>query len=165
MAQPVVIVILLAFVLLVLPSLLSTYYIDASTQVAIYAIVAMGLGLLVGRVGLVSLGQAAVLAIGAWVAARILFATSLPFPLVLLGSGLITMVLGTLVGLPALRLSGLYLALITLMLAGRSRSSWPRPISPTAATASSATTAARFTSRRFAARASPQARPRTSAIR
>ena len=36
----------------------------------------------------------------------------------LLGAGLITMVLGTLVGLPALRLSGLYLALITLMLAG-----------------------------------------------
>jgi branched-chain amino acid transport system permease protein len=82
MAQPVVILILLAFVLLVLPSLLSTYYIDASTQVAIYAIVAVGLGLLVGRVGLVSLGQAAVLAIGAWVAARILFATSLPLPLV-----------------------------------------------------------------------------------
>jgi branched-chain amino acid transport system permease protein len=86
--------------------------------VAIWSIVALGLGLLVGRVGLVSLGQAAVLALGAWVAARILFATSLPYPLVLLAAGLITMVLGTLVGLPALRLSGLYLALITLMLAG-----------------------------------------------
>ena len=104
--------------LLALPSLLSTYYVDASTQTAIYAIVALGLGVLVGRVGMVSLGQAAVLAIGAWVAARILFATGLPFPFVLLASGLITMVLGTLVGLPALRLSGLYLALITLMLAG-----------------------------------------------
>ena len=74
--------------------------------------------MLVGRVGLVSLGQAAVLAIGAWVAARLLFATSLPFEVVLLMTGLITMVLGTLVGLPALRMSGLYLALITLMLAG-----------------------------------------------
>ncbi|MGH2884710.1 MAG: ABC transporter permease subunit, partial [Solirubrobacteraceae bacterium] len=115
MAQPAVALVLLLFVLLVLPSLFSTYYIDASTQVAIYAIVALGLGVLVGRVGLVSLGQAAVLAIGAWVAARILFASSMPFPLVLLCSGLITMVLGTLVGLPALRLSGLYLALITLM--------------------------------------------------
>ena len=102
-----------------LPHLLSLYYIDAMTQVAIYSIVALGLGVLVGRVGLVSLGQAAVLAIGAWVAARLLFATSLPYPLVLLEAGLITMVLGTLVGLPALRLSGLYLALITLMLAGR----------------------------------------------
>jgi branched-chain amino acid transport system permease protein len=116
--RPVVILLLLLFVLLVLPSLLSTYYVDASTQTAIYAIVALGLGVLVGRVGMVSLGQAAVLAIGAWVAARLLFATGLPFPVVLLASGLITMVLGTLVGLPALRLSGLYLALITLMLAG-----------------------------------------------
>ncbi|HYB29231.1 MAG TPA: branched-chain amino acid ABC transporter permease [Solirubrobacteraceae bacterium] len=116
--RPVVIAALFLFVLLALPSLFSTYYIDASTQTAIYAIVALGLGVLVGRVGMVSLGQAAVLAIGAWVAARLLFATGLPFPVVLLASGLITMVLGTLVGLPALRLSGLYLALITLMLAG-----------------------------------------------
>ena len=44
--------------------------------------------------------------------------TGIPFPLVLLIAGLITMVLGTIVGLPALRLSGLYLALITLMMAG-----------------------------------------------
>ncbi|MGH2857920.1 MAG: branched-chain amino acid ABC transporter permease [Solirubrobacteraceae bacterium] len=116
--RPAVIAALLAIVLLILPSALSLYYVDASTQVAIYAIVALGLGLLVGRVGLVSLGQAAVLAVGAWVAARLLFATSLPFEVVLLLSGLITMVIGTGVGLPALRLSGLYLALITLMLAG-----------------------------------------------
>ncbi|MGH2930156.1 MAG: branched-chain amino acid ABC transporter permease, partial [Solirubrobacteraceae bacterium] len=116
--RPAVILALLAIVLLVLPAVLSLYYIDASTQVAIYAIVALGLGLLVGRVGLVSLGQAAVLAVGAWIAARLLFATSLPFEVVLLLSGLITMVIGTGVGLPALRLSGLYLALITLMLAG-----------------------------------------------
>jgi branched-chain amino acid transport system permease protein len=52
------------------------------------------------------------------VAARLSYATGLPFPIVLLLSGLITIGLGTLVGLPALRLSGLYLALITLMLAG-----------------------------------------------
>jgi branched-chain amino acid transport system permease protein len=113
-----VIAALLAFVLAALPSMLSGYYVDAVTQVTIYSIVSLGLGMLVGRVGLVSLGQAAVLAMGAWVAARLLFATSLPFPVVLLAAGLITMVLGTLVGLPALRMSGLYLALITLMLAG-----------------------------------------------
>jgi branched-chain amino acid transport system permease protein len=116
--RPGVIAVLLLFVLLALPSMLSLYYVDAMTQVVVYSIVALGLGLLVGRVGMVSLGQAAVLALGAWVAARLLFATSLPYPLVLLASGLITMVLGTLVGLPALRLRGLYLALITLMLAG-----------------------------------------------
>ena len=118
LARPAVIVALLLFVLLALPEIVSLYYVDALTQVAIYSVVALGLGMLVGRVGLVSLGQAAVLALGAWVAARLLFATSLPFEIVLVPAGLITMVLGTIVGLPALRMSGLYLALITLMLAG-----------------------------------------------
>jgi branched-chain amino acid transport system permease protein len=118
LVRPVVTAALVIFALLAIPSLFSLYYVDAWTQVAIYSIVTLGLGLLVGRVGMVSLGQGAVLALGAWVAARLLFATGLPYPFVLLGAGLITMVLGTLVGLPALRLSGLYLALITLMLAG-----------------------------------------------
>jgi branched-chain amino acid transport system permease protein len=109
---------LYAFVLFGLPPLLSTYWTDVVTAVAIYSVVALGLNMLMGRVGLVSLGQIAVLALGAWVSARLLFGTGLPFPIVLLLAGLITMVLGSLIGLPALRLSGLYLALITLMLAG-----------------------------------------------
>jgi branched-chain amino acid transport system permease protein len=113
-----VIAALLAFVLLGLPPLLSAYWIDVVTLTAIYSVVALGLGLLMGRVGLVSLGQISILALGGWVAARLAFATGIPFPLVVLSAGLITAVLGTLVGLPALRLSGLYLALITLMLAG-----------------------------------------------
>src|SRR5215204_7533710 len=109
---------LLALVLLALPARMSAYWTSVATQVAIFSVVSLGLGLLIGRVGMVSLGQVAVLALGAWVGARLSFATGLPFPIVLLLTGLITMVLGTLVGLPALRLSGLYLALITLMLAG-----------------------------------------------
>jgi branched-chain amino acid transport system permease protein len=113
-----VIVVFLLIVLVGLPPLLSTYWIDVLTSVAIYSVVALGLNVLMGRVGMVSLGQIAVLALGAWIGARLLFATGLPFPIVLLMSGLLTMVLGTLIGLPALRLSGLYLALITLMLAG-----------------------------------------------
>jgi branched-chain amino acid transport system permease protein len=112
------IVVLMLVALLVLPAIMSDYYIVAMTQVSIYTIAALGLGVLVGRVGLVSLGQAAVLAIGAWISARLLFASSIPFELVLLIAGVITMVIGTLVGLPALRMRGLYLALITLMLAG-----------------------------------------------
>jgi branched-chain amino acid transport system permease protein len=116
--RAVIIAVALLLVIIALPQILSLYYIDAMTQVAVYSVVALGLGVLVGRVGLISLGQAAVLAIGAWVAARLLFATSLPYEVVLLLSGIITMALGTLVGLPALRMRGLYLALITLMLAG-----------------------------------------------
>lgn len=113
-----VIGVLLAFVLLALPSMLSSYWVDVVTSVSIYSVVALGLGLLMGRVGLVSLGQIAILALGAWIAARLTYATSLPYPIVLLLAGAMTAVLGTLVGLPALRLSGLFLALITLMLAG-----------------------------------------------
>jgi branched-chain amino acid transport system permease protein len=113
-----VIAALLLFTLLILPGMLSDYWLDVSTNVAIYTIVALGLSLLMGRVGLVSLGQIALLALGAWVGARLLFATGLSFPIVLLMTGLITMVMGTIIGLPALRLGGLDLALITLMLAG-----------------------------------------------
>jgi branched-chain amino acid transport system permease protein len=113
-----VIVALVVFVLFGLPPLLSAYWTDVATSVAIYSVVALGLNLLMGRVGMVSLGQIAVLALGAWVGARLDFGTSLPFPIVVIIAGLVTMVLGTVIGLPALRLSGLYLALITLMLAG-----------------------------------------------
>jgi branched-chain amino acid transport system permease protein len=113
-----VIAALVLFALFGIPQLFSLYYVDTMTEVAIYSIVALGLGVLVGRVGLVSLGQVAVLAIGAWAAARLLFATTQPYPVVLIEAGLITMVAGMVIGLPALRLRGLYLALITLMLAG-----------------------------------------------
>jgi branched-chain amino acid transport system permease protein len=113
-----IIVALAVFALFALPPLMSAYWTDVATSVAIYSVVALGLNVLMGRVGLISLGQIAVLALGAWIGARLLFGTGLPFPVILLIDGLLTMVLGTLIGLPALRLSGLYLALITLMMAG-----------------------------------------------
>jgi branched-chain amino acid transport system permease protein len=116
--RAIVIALLLAFVLFGLPGMLGVYWIKILTGVAVYSVLALGLNLLVGRVGMVSLGHYALLALGAWVAARLFFATGLPFPAVLVLAGVITCVIGTLVGLPALRLTGLDLALITLMLAG-----------------------------------------------
>jgi len=101
----------------VLPGITSNYWLQICTQVVVYSVVALGLAILVGRVGMVSLGQIALLAIGGWVALRIGFATGLPFPILMLAAGLVTGILGVIVGLPALRLSGLYLALITLMAA------------------------------------------------
>ena len=68
-----IIVVLLLLALFALPPLMNGYYTVTMTQVAIYSIVTLGLGLLVGRVGLYSLGQLAVLIIGAWTAARLLF--------------------------------------------------------------------------------------------
>lgn len=113
-----VIVGLFAFVFFAVPGLVGVYWVKILTAAAIYSVAALGLGLLYGRVGMVSLCQIALLGVGAWTAARLLYATSLPFPVVLLLAGLVTGVLGTLVGLPALRISGLHLALITLMFAG-----------------------------------------------
>jgi branched-chain amino acid transport system permease protein len=109
---------LLAFVIAAVPELVGADWITTFTSVAIYSIVALGFGVLYGRVGMISLGQVALLSIGCWIGARLSYATSIPFPVLLLVVGGITCVIGTLVGLPALRLSGLYLALITLMFAG-----------------------------------------------
>jgi branched-chain amino acid transport system permease protein len=111
-----IVVFLLAVV--VVPEIAGADWITTSTSVAIYSVVALGFGILYGRVGLISLGQVALLTIGCWIGARLAYATSLPFPVLLLLTGLITCAIGVLVGLPALRLSGLYLALITLMFAG-----------------------------------------------
>jgi len=114
----VVIVGLVAAALFGVPQIAGADWITTSTSIAIYAVAALGFGILYGRVGMISLGQIALLTIGCWVGTRLSYATSLPFPLLLLASGGITCAIGVLVGLPALRLSGLYLALITLMFAG-----------------------------------------------
>jgi branched-chain amino acid transport system permease protein len=105
--------------ILVLPLVVSNYWLQIMVSVVIYSIVTMGLGLLIGRVGMVSLCQIPLFAIGAWVALRFSYLSeTIPFPVLLLLAGVITGVIGVLIGLPALRLSGLYLALITLMAAG-----------------------------------------------
>ncbi|HXR12958.1 MAG TPA: branched-chain amino acid ABC transporter permease [Gaiellaceae bacterium] len=114
----VVIVGLLAVALFGVPHIAGADWITTSTSIAIYAVAALGFGILYGRVGMISLGQIALLTIGCWIGARLAYATSLPFPVLLLAAGGITCAIGVLVGLPALRLSGLYLALITLMFAG-----------------------------------------------
>jgi branched-chain amino acid transport system permease protein len=109
---------LFSVAMFVVPGLIGIYWVKILTAAAIYSLAALGLGLLYGRVGMVSLCQIALLAVGAWTATRLLYATGLPFPLVLLIAGVVTGALGTVVGLPALRISGLHLALITLMFAG-----------------------------------------------
>jgi branched-chain amino acid transport system permease protein len=114
----VAVAILLVLLLVVAPEFLGTDWIFTFTSVAIYSVVALGFSLLYGRVGMISLGQVALLAVGCWIGTRLAYASAMPFPILLLATGAITCVVGVLVGLPALRLSGLYLALITLILAG-----------------------------------------------
>jgi branched-chain amino acid transport system permease protein len=109
---------LLLVALFALPAWLGGDWINTLTSVAIYSVVAAGLVVLYGKVGMISLGQIALLAIGTWTATRLHYLWDLPFPVLMLVTGAITCALGVLIGLPALRLSGLYLALITLMGAG-----------------------------------------------
>jgi branched-chain amino acid transport system permease protein len=118
LVRAVVIVGLLALVIVALPEFVGADWITTFTSVAIYSVAAAGFGLLYGRVGMISLGQIALLTIGVWVGTRLSYATELPFPVLLLAAGGVTCAIGVLVGLPALRLTGLYLALITLMFAG-----------------------------------------------
>lgn len=111
-------VVIIGAVLIAGPSLAGAYWTRVLTSVAIYAIVAAGVALLYGRLGLVSLGQISLVGVGGWLTLRIGHATSLPFEVLLLLAAVGTAVIGVLVGLPALRLSGLNLAIVTLMLAG-----------------------------------------------
>jgi branched-chain amino acid transport system permease protein len=108
----------LILVAIFLPELLSAFWLRAFTSAAIFALAAAGVALLYGRLGLVSLAQVALLGVGAWASLRLSHGTGLPFEVILLGGGIAAGLVGLLVGLPALRMRGLYLALITLMAAG-----------------------------------------------
>lgn len=98
------------------PLWLDRFLLGEFAFVFIYAIAGLGLMLLVGYTGLVSLGHAAFLAIGAYVHAYGL-AQGLPFPLTLLLATLFAAAVGGLVAIPALRMTGIYLAVATLAFA------------------------------------------------
>ncbi len=95
-----------------------SFWIKVLTQVAIMSIVCLGANILYGRVGLATLCQIGLMGVGAWASARLLFLTGWPLPVNWVLGALVTMVIGVVIGLPALRLGGLQLAMITLMAAG-----------------------------------------------
>lgn len=97
------------------PLVAPTYLVFLGTLVAVNAIVAIGLNLLSGYTNQLSFGHAGFLAIGAYVAALLtLHVPVLPVPLTLLAAGLATALVGLALGIPCLRLEGLYLAMATL---------------------------------------------------
>jgi branched-chain amino acid transport system permease protein len=96
-----------------LPLVLSSYFISLLSFICIYSIVSVGLMLLTGYTGQISLGHAAFFAIGAYTSS-ILTKTGLPFLLAFPTAGLLAAIVGIIIGLPALRLSGLYLAIVTM---------------------------------------------------
>ncbi len=104
---------LLVAVLLAVPYLLDEYLMSQMHFVLIYSIVGLGLMLLVGFTGQISLGHAAFLAVGAYTEA-LMQARGIPFFISLPSAALFAAALGLIVGLPALRLKGIYLAIATL---------------------------------------------------
>ena len=98
--------------------LLGPFWVNIFTRVAIFVLVAIGANILYGRVGLATLCQIGLMSVGTWVTLRLWFLTGWPVAVVWLIGGIVTMLVGILVGLPALRLGGLQLAMITLMAAG-----------------------------------------------
>ena len=106
----------LAFV--VLPAFAGSFWMSVFTSAACFTMAAAGVAFMYARLGMVSLTQVGLMGIGGWVALRLNYLFDFPFEINLVLAALATMVFGWLLALPALRMRGLYLALVTLMAAG-----------------------------------------------
>src|SRR5512133_1781265 len=103
----------LSLLLLAAPWLFAEYWLAQLTFVLIYAIVGLGLMLLAGFTGLFSIGHAAFLGVGAYTQA-VFVNMGVPFPIALVLAGLLSAAVGVVVGLPALRVKGIYLGIAPL---------------------------------------------------
>ena len=107
--------VLAVFVVLLfsLPYVATSYWLDVANRTAIAVIAAMGLNILTGFTGQISLGNAAFLAVGAYTTAW-LGNHGMPFLVACPASGIVAALAGMVFGIPSLRLKGLYLAMATL---------------------------------------------------
>lgn len=119
----VIILVLVLALYVVLSVLISTnvinpYYSGILTMVCINVILAVSLNLATGFLGQLVLGHAGFMSVGAYAAALFTMYSGLPqvisFPIALLVGGLVAVVFGVIIGVPALRLKGDYLAILTL---------------------------------------------------
>jgi branched-chain amino acid transport system permease protein len=106
-------IVLIAFLAL-FPFLFKNYYVYVANYMAINVIVAIGLSLLVGYTGQISLGHSGFFAIGAYGTLALMSKVGLPFVIALPAAALATALFGFFIGLPALRLEGPYLSIATL---------------------------------------------------
>ena len=100
-----------------LPFVVSNYRVFQFTLALVYAIALLGLNMLTGYNGQISLGHGAFYAVGAYTAAILMDRFGVPYWLTVPVAGAVCLVAGFLFGLPALRLEGVYLALATFALA------------------------------------------------
>jgi branched-chain amino acid transport system permease protein len=104
----------LGLALAVLPGVLTSYWLDVVNRIGIAIVGAVGLNILTGFAGQISIGHAAFLAVGAYATANLAGRGGLPFWVALPAAGLVTALVGMIFGVPSLRLKGLYLAMATL---------------------------------------------------
>src|SRR2546430_11737929 len=97
----------------VLPFTLDKYWLSYVNLILLAAIAAVGLNILTGYTGLISLATAGFLGVGAYTAANLTTFYHWPMPVAVLVAALLAAAIGALFGLPALRLKGLYLAIST----------------------------------------------------
>ena len=102
----------------IVPLAANALWVKVLTGTAIYTLTAASIALLYRRLGLVSLAQVALMGCGGWIALRFAHGFGLPFELNLLAGGVFAGMIGMVLAYPALRMRGLYLALVTLMAAG-----------------------------------------------
>src|SRR5476649_3082712 len=100
--------------IVVAPLVLGEYYISILNLILIAVVGALGLNILVGYTGQISIGHGAFMSVGAYTAANLAVRLGLPFWLTLPAGGLMAAAVGVLVGIPSLRIKGLYLAIATL---------------------------------------------------
>jgi branched-chain amino acid transport system permease protein len=106
-------VIALVFVVLV-PLTWGTYPISVVNLILIAIVGSLGLNILVGYTGQISIGAGAFMSVGAYTAANLVVHLNAPFWVALPAGGLMAALIGTLVGIPSLRIKGIYLAIATL---------------------------------------------------
>jgi branched-chain amino acid transport system permease protein len=111
------VVVLAGAALLMLPAWANPYVLYVVNLALIYVLLAVGLNLLLGYAGQFAFANAALFGIGAYATGLIQVKLGLPFWLAFPGAVVFTTLTGLVVALPALRLSGLYLALVTLAFA------------------------------------------------
>ena len=108
-------IVLAILIAAVLPAIWpNPYYVHLMVIIGIYAILLLGLDIVVGYVGEVSLGHAALFGIGSYTVGVLNFQLGVPFLLAIPASIVVTAFFGALLALPALRVNGPYLAMVTL---------------------------------------------------
>ncbi|HYO85496.1 MAG TPA: branched-chain amino acid ABC transporter permease [Dermatophilaceae bacterium] len=100
--------------LIAAPYVLDTYWLGIVNTILIAVVGAVGLNILVGFTGQISLGQGGFLAVGAFTSAILTYRAGLPVLLSIASAVVVTATVGAFFGLPAMRLKGLYLAIATL---------------------------------------------------